>query len=85
MFDFLKHSLKTFSAIVFQEDAVEMRPTPDCPKEHSGDRILIRCQAIKYVIHFHNAVGGRIAHFNSCLLFGHKLDKDPVVYYVKGK
>eukprot|EP00064_Thunnus_orientalis_P003144 superscaffoldBa00000249_g3153 len=32
-----------------EEDAVEIRPIPDCPKEHSGDRILIRCQAIKFV------------------------------------
>uniref|UniRef100_A0A8C6V1M5 Dedicator of cytokinesis 8 n=1 Tax=Neogobius melanostomus TaxID=47308 RepID=A0A8C6V1M5_9GOBI len=30
-------------------DAVEIRPIPDCPKEHSGERILIRCQAIKYM------------------------------------
>lgn len=55
------HGLKSFSAIVFQEDAVEIRPIPDCPKEHIGDRILVRCQAIKYVIHFHYAVGGRVA------------------------
>lgn len=53
------------SAVVFQEDAVEIRPIPDCPKEHTGDRILIRCQAIKYVIHFHNTVGG--VNLNSCL------------------
>ncbi|KAM7416050.1 hypothetical protein PAMA_018225 [Pampus argenteus] len=33
-----------------EEDAVEIRPIPDCPKEHSGDRILIRCQAIKFEI-----------------------------------
>ncbi|XP_061674213.1 dedicator of cytokinesis protein 8 [Syngnathoides biaculeatus] len=33
-----------------EEDAVEIRPIPDCPKEHIGDRILIRCQAIKFEI-----------------------------------
>ncbi|XP_053727876.1 dedicator of cytokinesis protein 8 isoform X2 [Synchiropus splendidus] len=33
-----------------EEDAVEIRPIPDCPKEHSGDRILIRCQAVKFEI-----------------------------------
>ncbi|KAK7934281.1 hypothetical protein WMY93_005177 [Mugilogobius chulae] len=33
-----------------EEDAVEIRPIPDCPKEHTGDRILIRCQAIKFEI-----------------------------------
>uniref|UniRef100_A0A8C6V2M6 Dedicator of cytokinesis 8 n=1 Tax=Neogobius melanostomus TaxID=47308 RepID=A0A8C6V2M6_9GOBI len=33
-----------------EEDAVEIRPIPDCPKEHSGERILIRCQAIKFEI-----------------------------------
>uniref|UniRef100_A0A8D3DZT9 Dedicator of cytokinesis 8 n=1 Tax=Scophthalmus maximus TaxID=52904 RepID=A0A8D3DZT9_SCOMX len=32
------------------EDAVEIRPIPDCPKEHTGDRILVRCQAIKFEI-----------------------------------
>nr|XP_019958252.1 PREDICTED: dedicator of cytokinesis protein 8 [Paralichthys olivaceus] len=32
-----------------EEDAVEIRPIPDCPKEHTGDRILVRCQAIKYI------------------------------------
>ncbi|KAJ7993970.1 hypothetical protein DPEC_G00261100 [Dallia pectoralis] len=32
------------------DDAVEIRPIPDCPKEHVGDRILIRCQAIKFEI-----------------------------------
>uniref|UniRef100_A0A671TRZ4 Dedicator of cytokinesis 8 n=1 Tax=Sparus aurata TaxID=8175 RepID=A0A671TRZ4_SPAAU len=30
--------------------ADEIRPIPDCPKEHTGDRILIRCQAIKFEI-----------------------------------
>ncbi|XP_029018983.1 dedicator of cytokinesis protein 8 isoform X2 [Betta splendens] len=33
-----------------EEDAVEIRPIPDCPKEHVGDRILVRCQAIKFEI-----------------------------------
>uniref|UniRef100_A0A8D3EEH1 Dedicator of cytokinesis 8 n=1 Tax=Scophthalmus maximus TaxID=52904 RepID=A0A8D3EEH1_SCOMX len=33
-----------------EEDAVEIRPIPDCPKEHTGDRILVRCQAIKFEI-----------------------------------
>ncbi|XP_068594454.1 dedicator of cytokinesis protein 8 [Brachionichthys hirsutus] len=33
-----------------EEDAVEIRPIPDCPKEHAGDRILIRCHAIKFEI-----------------------------------
>ncbi|XP_069555622.1 dedicator of cytokinesis protein 8 isoform X2 [Brachyistius frenatus] len=33
-----------------EEDAVEIRPIPDCPKEHTGERILIRCQAIKFEI-----------------------------------
>ncbi|XP_061756610.1 dedicator of cytokinesis protein 8 isoform X2 [Nerophis ophidion] len=33
-----------------EEDAVEIRPIPDCPKEHTGDRILIRTQAIKFEI-----------------------------------
>uniref|UniRef100_A0AAQ4RZE4 Dedicator of cytokinesis 8 n=1 Tax=Gasterosteus aculeatus aculeatus TaxID=481459 RepID=A0AAQ4RZE4_GASAC len=33
-----------------EEDAVEIRPVPDCPKEHTGDRILVRCQAIKFEI-----------------------------------
>uniref|UniRef100_A0A672HIZ2 Dedicator of cytokinesis 8 n=1 Tax=Salarias fasciatus TaxID=181472 RepID=A0A672HIZ2_SALFA len=39
-----------FFAFVFQEDAVEIRPIPDCPKEHTGERILVRCQAIKFEI-----------------------------------
>lgn len=47
--------------LLFQEDAVEIRPIPDCPKEHVGDRILVRCQAIKYAVHFHYAVGGGAA------------------------
>uniref|UniRef100_A0A3B4YNS5 Dedicator of cytokinesis 8 n=1 Tax=Seriola lalandi dorsalis TaxID=1841481 RepID=A0A3B4YNS5_SERLL len=25
-----------------EEDAVEIRPIPDCPKEHTGDRIMVR-------------------------------------------
>ncbi|XP_067376191.1 dedicator of cytokinesis protein 8 isoform X1 [Channa argus] len=33
-----------------EEDAVEIRPIPDCPKEHIGDRILVRCQSIKFEI-----------------------------------
>ncbi|KAM9393376.1 dedicator of cytokinesis protein 8 isoform 2-T2 [Pholidichthys leucotaenia] len=33
-----------------EDDAVEIRPTPDCPKEHTGERILVRCQAIKFEI-----------------------------------
>uniref|UniRef100_A0A3P8S4G7 Dedicator of cytokinesis 8 n=1 Tax=Amphiprion percula TaxID=161767 RepID=A0A3P8S4G7_AMPPE len=33
-----------------EEDAVEIRPIPDCPKEHIGERILVRCQAIKFEI-----------------------------------
>lgn len=52
---------KVISGIVFQDDAVEIRPIPDCPKEHIGDRILIRCQAIKYVIQLLNGGGGGTA------------------------
>ncbi|XP_061585333.1 dedicator of cytokinesis protein 8 isoform X2 [Cololabis saira] len=33
-----------------EEDAVEIRPIPDCPKEHIGERIMIRCQALKFEI-----------------------------------
>ncbi|KAJ3603775.1 hypothetical protein NHX12_028516 [Muraenolepis orangiensis] len=33
-----------------EEEAVEIRPIPECPKEHMGDRILIRCQSIKFEI-----------------------------------
>uniref|UniRef100_A0A8C8J8Z3 Dedicator of cytokinesis protein 8 n=1 Tax=Oncorhynchus tshawytscha TaxID=74940 RepID=A0A8C8J8Z3_ONCTS len=33
-----------------EDDAVEIRPIPDCPKEHMGDRIIIRCQAIRFEI-----------------------------------
>uniref|UniRef100_A0AAY5F4T4 Dedicator of cytokinesis 8 n=1 Tax=Electrophorus electricus TaxID=8005 RepID=A0AAY5F4T4_ELEEL len=32
------------------EDAVEIRPIPDCPKEHMGHRILVRCLSIKFEI-----------------------------------
>uniref|UniRef100_A0A672RT09 Dedicator of cytokinesis 8 n=1 Tax=Sinocyclocheilus grahami TaxID=75366 RepID=A0A672RT09_SINGR len=32
------------------EDAVAIRPIPDCPKEHFGQRILVRCQTIKFDI-----------------------------------
>ncbi|XP_028849736.1 dedicator of cytokinesis protein 8 isoform X2 [Denticeps clupeoides] len=35
---------------VDEEDCVEIRPKPDCPREHFGTRILIRCQAIKFEI-----------------------------------
>ncbi|XP_062854998.1 dedicator of cytokinesis protein 8 [Trichomycterus rosablanca] len=33
-----------------EEDAVEIRPIPDGPKEHMGHRILVRCQTIKFEI-----------------------------------
>uniref|UniRef100_A0A4W3I227 Dedicator of cytokinesis 8 n=1 Tax=Callorhinchus milii TaxID=7868 RepID=A0A4W3I227_CALMI len=33
-----------------EEDAVEIRPAPDCPKEHLGYRILVKCQTIKFEI-----------------------------------
>ncbi|CAL8344956.1 unnamed protein product [Lota lota] len=33
-----------------EEEAVEIRPIPECPKEHMGDRILIRCQSMKFEI-----------------------------------
>ncbi|KAK1801285.1 hypothetical protein P4O66_022961, partial [Electrophorus voltai] len=33
-----------------EEDAVEIRPIPDCPKEHMGHRILVRCLSIKFEI-----------------------------------
>lgn len=46
------------AVFVLQEDAVEIRPIPDCPKEHIGDRILIRCQAVKYVLCYCNSVKG---------------------------
>ncbi|XP_036434251.1 dedicator of cytokinesis protein 8 isoform X2 [Colossoma macropomum] len=33
-----------------EEDIVEIRPVPDCPKEHMGHRILVRCQTFKFEI-----------------------------------
>ncbi|KAG7481213.1 hypothetical protein MATL_G00064220 [Megalops atlanticus] len=33
-----------------EEDTVEIRPIPDCPKEHIGHRIHVRCQVIKFEI-----------------------------------
>ncbi|XP_030592976.1 dedicator of cytokinesis protein 8 isoform X1 [Archocentrus centrarchus] len=33
-----------------EEDTVEIRPIPECPREHIGERILIRCQSIKFEI-----------------------------------
>ncbi|XP_051525356.1 dedicator of cytokinesis protein 8-like isoform X1 [Myxocyprinus asiaticus] len=33
-----------------EEDAVAIRPIPDCPREHFGQRILVRCQTIKFEI-----------------------------------
>ncbi|KAB0368657.1 hypothetical protein FD755_019691, partial [Muntiacus reevesi] len=33
-----------------QEDAVEIRPVPECPKEHLGNRILVKLQALKFDI-----------------------------------
>ncbi|XP_078252208.1 dedicator of cytokinesis protein 8 isoform X2 [Rhinoraja longicauda] len=33
-----------------EEDAIEIRPAPDCPKEHTGHRILIKCQILKFEI-----------------------------------
>ncbi|XP_056628527.1 dedicator of cytokinesis protein 8 isoform X2 [Triplophysa dalaica] len=33
-----------------EEDAVAIRPIPDCPKEHFGQRILVRCHSIKLEI-----------------------------------
>ncbi|XP_051508560.1 dedicator of cytokinesis protein 8-like isoform X2 [Myxocyprinus asiaticus] len=35
-----------------EEDAVAIRPIPDCPREHFGQRILVRCQTIKFEIEF---------------------------------
>lgn len=37
---------------------MEIRPIPDCPKEHIGDRILVRCHAVKYVLCYCNSVKG---------------------------
>lgn len=33
-----------------EEDTVEIRPVPDCPREHIGERVMIRCQSIKFEI-----------------------------------
>ncbi|TRY86506.1 hypothetical protein DNTS_010131 [Danionella cerebrum] len=33
-----------------EEDGLAIRPIPDCPKEHFGQRILVRCQSIKFEI-----------------------------------
>ncbi|XP_076145387.1 dedicator of cytokinesis protein 8 isoform X3 [Alosa pseudoharengus] len=33
-----------------EDDAVEIRPKPECPREHMGHRIYVRCQAIKFEI-----------------------------------
>ncbi|XP_067839366.1 dedicator of cytokinesis protein 8 isoform X2 [Heptranchias perlo] len=33
-----------------EEDAVEIRPAPDCPKEHLGQRIHVKCQILKFEI-----------------------------------
>ncbi|KAI4895857.1 hypothetical protein NFI96_021425 [Prochilodus magdalenae] len=33
-----------------EEDIVEIRPIPECPKEHMGHRILVRCQTLKFEI-----------------------------------
>ncbi|KAF4025402.1 hypothetical protein G4228_017290 [Cervus hanglu yarkandensis] len=35
---------------VDEEDAVEIRPVPECPKEHLGNRILVKLQALKFDI-----------------------------------
>uniref|UniRef100_A0A8C8STH9 Dedicator of cytokinesis 8 n=1 Tax=Pelusios castaneus TaxID=367368 RepID=A0A8C8STH9_9SAUR len=35
---------------VDEEDAVEIRPIPDCPKEHLGNRILVKLQTLKFDI-----------------------------------
>ena len=51
---FLYNICKRSNVCLFvQEEAVEIRPIPDCPKEHMGDRILIRCANIKYDTHAH--------------------------------
>ncbi|XP_009989682.1 PREDICTED: dedicator of cytokinesis protein 8-like, partial [Tauraco erythrolophus] len=34
----------------FQEDAVEIRPVPDRPREHLGNRILVKLQTLKFDI-----------------------------------
>ncbi|XP_060697150.1 dedicator of cytokinesis protein 8 isoform X2 [Hemiscyllium ocellatum] len=33
-----------------EEDAVEIRPIPDCPKEHIGHRIHVKCHTLKFEI-----------------------------------
>ncbi|XP_077200985.1 dedicator of cytokinesis protein 8 isoform X3 [Paroedura picta] len=33
-----------------EEDAVEIRPVPECPKEHLGNRILVKVQTLKFEI-----------------------------------
>ncbi|XP_065103282.1 dedicator of cytokinesis protein 8 isoform X2 [Paramisgurnus dabryanus] len=33
-----------------EEDTIAIRPIPDCPREHFGQRILVRCQNIKFEI-----------------------------------
>ncbi|XP_072928200.1 dedicator of cytokinesis protein 8 isoform X1 [Hemitrygon akajei] len=33
-----------------EDDAIEIRPAPDCPKEHMGYRIQIKCQILKFEI-----------------------------------
>ncbi|XP_057213628.1 dedicator of cytokinesis protein 8 isoform X2 [Triplophysa rosa] len=33
-----------------EEDAVAIRPIPDCPREHFGQRILVRCHSMKLEI-----------------------------------
>lgn len=33
-----------------EEDIVEIRPIPECPKEHMGHRILVRCHSFKFEI-----------------------------------
>nr|XP_033780870.1 dedicator of cytokinesis protein 8 isoform X2 [Geotrypetes seraphini] len=35
---------------VDEEDAVEIRPVPECPKEHFGNRILFKLQTLKFDI-----------------------------------
>uniref|UniRef100_A0A669EHN1 Dedicator of cytokinesis 8 n=1 Tax=Oreochromis niloticus TaxID=8128 RepID=A0A669EHN1_ORENI len=33
-----------------EDDTVEIRPVPDCPREHIGERVMIRCLSIKFEI-----------------------------------
>ncbi|XP_061484809.1 dedicator of cytokinesis protein 8 isoform X2 [Rhineura floridana] len=33
-----------------EEDAVEIRPMPECPREHLGNRILVKVQTLKFEI-----------------------------------